>query len=301
LAEVSTVSAEEGPVLVDAVLEYIDYFERLAGSNEAKTFGELRKALLLKRTQMPILPVQTYEIPQDERPDIGHDSSRIAAELGVMGKDELFSVYHWRPALHDKMSIDRGFGAGLGIDFFDLNIRHRWRDKKLEVKEFYPLRITSLPSLEPIVRRPAWNFSVGTNLEDSCRYDGLEVRDDSSNACRRYFMQAGIGQTVPFKKWGLLGYSMLSLALGHNDQLSGGVYMEPNLESGMNWKPTQGTKFNLMVLNQASKGRHGGFKVTHSLSSKLMHEFAKNHEVRLSVLGQVTKYREMSGGYYWYF
>ena len=306
LSEISrTSSGLASPVdqafLVDAVLEFIDFYERLAGSNIAVTYGALRATLLKYRASLPISHLQATQVPQEERPDVGHDSSRLGIGAGVSGKNEAFSQYHWHTALHDKMSSDRGYSAGLGIDFFDLYLRYRHKDKSLQVHEFYPIRVTSLPNLEPIVKRPAWNLSFGTSLDDSCGYDGGVRRQNKRDSCRLYTVKGGVGLTLPLKTINLLAYSMVNLTLGHNNQLSGGIFAEPGLESGLLWAPIAQVKVNASLSNSAAFGRTGRFRIRHLAALAGMYEMKKNHELRGSAFVQNSGYREILAGYYFYF
>ena len=209
--------------VLDCLLDYFEFDERIAGSNTVVRYKTIRDETLERRSRLPLVTWEDPAAPARERPDVGHDSARLGLELGTMGESlhrEAFLQYHWRPALHDKMSQDAGYAAGLGIDFFDLKIRHRPAKKRLEVSSFYPLRILSLPRLESIIKKPAWNFSVGTDLVYKCN----ESSGTTMDPCRQTEAKAGAGISQGLFGQRDLLYAMASGIAGHQTFLNGGVY-----------------------------------------------------------------------------
>jgi hypothetical protein len=304
LSRVADFSLPQKAAFLDAVIEYLDFYDRLAGSNIGKNFSKLRPELLRLRATLPLVTEKPTEIPVRERPDIGHDSARIGYEAGLMGRSEFMHQFHWRPALHDKMSLDRGYAAGLGIDFFDFYLRHIPSQRRVDVKEFYPIRIVSLPSLESIVRKPAWNLSLGTDLDYSCAFEGIR-RVSSLTGCRSYFLKGGIGLSSPKNAIGIGLSIMSSLRLGHldrfNDQQKAGAFAEGILESGIMWFASDSLNIDLGLQNRAFKGREKAFIVRHELWARAMWEMSLNHELRVSGNLHHNGYREIFASYYWYF
>jgi hypothetical protein len=297
MAKLAKLPSDEEARVNDTLIEYIDYDEKLSGTKTAVTFSALRPALLLRRTKLPVLVEADIKPPLADQPDTGHETARVRFGGGALNRTSPFVEAEWRPALHDHMSSNQGYAAGLGIDFFDLNLRYLTKEKRALVDSWALIRILSLPELDAIVRRPAWNLSLGTEADYTCAGKSHETLD----YCYRSAIKGGVGLSYPIKPLGLMIFGMANMAIGHNTGLKRHWFAEPSLMGGVTFAPRENLKFEVSVgTAYMAPYRQKGIRY-HTLDAHVASALKRNHELRLDGKRSTLGLSETSLGYLYYF
>ena len=297
MAKLAKFPPDEEARINDTLIEYIDYDEKLSGTKTAVTFSALRPALLLRRTKLPVLTESEIKPPTADQPDTGHETARLRFGGGAINRTSPFLEAEWRPALHDHMSSNHGYAAGLGIDFLDFNVRYLTKDKRALVDSWALIRILSLPELDAIVRRPAWNLSIGTEADYTCAGKSHEKPE----YCYRSSIKGGAGLSYPIKPLGLMVFGMANIALGHHTGLNNHLFAEPSLAAGVTLAPRDNLKFEVSVgTAYMAAYRQKGIPY-HTLDAHIASAFKRNHELRLDSKRSTLGLSETSLGYLYYF
>jgi Domain of unknown function (DUF4105) len=218
--------------IIDSALEYIDYKEKLVGSNDPVEYRDLRSNLLLARAQEEVKSDPLIDSPQSSSPDLGHDSGLVSLSMGTTFTGDPFSDLRWRPALHDIEANDQGYSNGLGIGFLDTIVRVDYKNKEIYLKDFHLLEITSLPSQVPNIHFLAWHFDTGYEY-------GFGFGDSATEG--REYLQLGIGSALfSFENQALL-FAIIHGDMGYSSDF--GAHIGPTLSLGAMAKLSPRFKF----------------------------------------------------------
>ncbi len=208
--------------IIDTALEYIDYKEKLVGSNDAIEYGDLRKQLLISRAQTGEKSEPLVDAPTSAPPNQGHDSALISVSYGSTFSGTWFTDIRWRPALHDFESQSNGYSDALGVGFLDTILRADYTNKKVYLKNFHLLEITSLPAQIPNINFLTWHFDSGYEY-------GFGFGDAATQ--ERGYLQLGYGLALYELNNSLILYSILHCDLGYSSSTAG--HIGPTLSIGM--------------------------------------------------------------------
>jgi hypothetical protein len=212
LGILATLTADNQAFVLDTVVDFTDYKERLAASNTPKIYGELRKAALTTRAGLAVsapstqsgatkaaLKIEEKAISK-ERPDDAPSSARMGLKVGHSKLNGRFLEAQWRPALKDLEFPQLGFAPGLAIEFFKVTARyHIDHNEPPFLSSLMLFSITSLPALEAIVNAPSFSLDIGAETLPGC--------DTTSFGCIQGFVR---GQRGVSTRWqGVLAYGLL--------------------------------------------------------------------------------------------
>ena len=283
LLELRPLDLKSKAAIIDAVLDCIDFKERIAGSKDPVTYAALRSALLIDRSKLPTRAVgalaQSHEVsrtePLEQRPDASAPSARISVGAGTSSGQGGFAAAEWRPALHDLASPDEGFPPGLAIEFFGLTVR-AYPDHPPVLQNFNLIAIHSVPSIEAIVRPRAWSFEIGSQALDSCGKDDFN--------CRQSYLRGGRGLS------GRLGPGVAYALLGAQSGYQGGAkpagFAGPYITAGSIFKLSRRLKLNIEGVLSRQFSPQGHSQDRDELSSVLAWAPSLDKEWRWSVTGR---------------
>lgn len=207
--------------VIDSALEYIDFKEKLVGSNSPVKYADLRNNLLLTRANEDVKYEPLKLKPTSTPPDQGHDSGLVSLSGGsYFNGDGQFSELRWRPALHDIEANDVGYSDSLGIGFLDTIIRADIKED-LYIKNFHFLEITSLPAQIPNIQYMSWHYDSG--------YEKGFAFGDWQNKGREY-MQVGFGSSFFFLDNHFLLYALGQADIGYANNFD--FHIGPTLTLG---------------------------------------------------------------------
>ncbi|MDF1565196.1 MAG: DUF4105 domain-containing protein [Deltaproteobacteria bacterium] len=166
-------------------------------------------ALVLARAKLR-LPTPETPLPPPVRPDHGHDSARLAGDVGLDGGGPFLRAMV-RPAYHDPTDPQEGFDADTALEFFATRAElrpHLAPDPDALLLSMDLIRISSLTPVGRWIRQPSWRirWSGGIPLDRPCReWRCAEVRlDGGPGVAWRPFGDA---------RYTLAAYADLDLAL----------------------------------------------------------------------------------------
>ncbi|KAB8038848.1 DUF4105 domain-containing protein [Silvanigrella paludirubra] len=206
---------------IDSALEYIDYKEKLVGSNNPIEFQNLRNQLLIARSQDGVKSDPLLYSPKSNAPHLGHDSGLVSLNLGSSINGDIYSDLRWRPALHDIEANEQGYSNGLGVGFLDTILRVDYKNKQINLKNFHLLEITSLPEQVPNIQFLAWHFDIGYEY-------GFGFGDASTQG--REYLKMGFGSALfGFENKALL-FAIIQGDFGYSSDF--GAHIGPTLSIG---------------------------------------------------------------------
>lgn len=260
--------------VIDSKLEFIDYKEKLVGSNDLVKYGKLRHTLLLSRAKDAVKLEKIENKPQSNPPHIGHDSGMVAMSVGSVLAESYFTELQWRPALHNYEDSDLGYSNSLGIGFLDTTFRYNVTDKKFELRKFHLLEIMSLPKNLENIEFLAWHFDLG--LENNFGFNEKAKYE-------RGYLKFGVGATLFGEENNRFFYSLLHLDTGYSRNF--GWHFGPNFLFGYVEQINSKIKF---IVTTELGNRFNKNNITLSSESKaiLSYYISRNFSVQLSYLNK---------------
>jgi hypothetical protein len=127
------------------------------------TKEEYRKrflTILSARSTIPVSESVLTPPPAPEKPESGHESSRVALAAGVRDED-FFMEVSGRPAYHDLLDADAGFTPGSQIEFSRAGVRYYPDTGRFRLQEWELVNILSLAARDDFFRPVSWKFRTG--------------------------------------------------------------------------------------------------------------------------------------------
>lgn len=278
--------------VIDTTLEYIDFKEKLVGEKDPVTYADLRKNILVTRSQEPMPSQPIEQLPTaSSSPTQGHDSGLVMLSGGAdLNEGHPFVTLRWRPALHDIEADDVGYSDGLGIGFMDTGLRLEPQNNNAYLNYFHLLEITSLPPQIQNVNFMSWHFDSG--------YERGVGFGDAQNEGRIY-TQVGIGSSYYALNNQFLLYGLLHLDVGYANNFF--FHMGPTVTLGTMLRPASFLKL-LGKIEYARRYHVLDSSYVDSLkaSATLAHYISQNIETRL-VYANNEHVSEVSFGVQYYF
>jgi hypothetical protein len=156
----SLINDRERSEVLDSVLHYVEFEEKLVTVRQPKVYADVYAAALKARANNSVTTTVVYRPPPDTEPHFGHDNVRVG--LGMRNEIETQStlgLLQFYPSFHDIESAGVGFPAGLGIDLanFDILFDHQ----RLWLDRFHLIRIVSNQYEHYLTLTPSWRLRVG--------------------------------------------------------------------------------------------------------------------------------------------
>ena len=165
LPEVLALPKERAAAVLDTLIEWIAFREKLAGNRETLKYRTLWDETLSTRAKLGIAsPTLVGDINISSRPEVGHPAQRVS--LGVKAADRYSAetLVGMRFTLHDTLSPAAGYSRDQEISMGDFNASIRKSESgasKLYPERATIVRILSVPSVDLITRSFAWTLSLG--------------------------------------------------------------------------------------------------------------------------------------------
>lgn len=163
--EVVALPKERLVVVLDALIEWISFREKLAGNRESQKYRALWDEALKTRANLGVASTPLIgDIQIPSRPEIGHPAQRVS--LGVRAADRLSteSMIGMRFTLHDTWSPSAGYSRDQEISMGDFLVAVRKTNagpSKIYPERATIVRILSVPSVDLLTRSFAWTLTLG--------------------------------------------------------------------------------------------------------------------------------------------
>jgi hypothetical protein len=189
LDRAASAPAESAARILDLTLDYLRLLKsRQKGKLEPAQLA-LQQETLEKRTRIDRKPAEivvTQEQTEHMRPDLGHNTSRVAVALGYSDLRGSFGEIGARAAFHDLNANGAGYPPSSEIELLNLQLRYYGRDQRVAVEHADLVHILSLSPLEPLSKRMSWTARLGAD----------PVRDFDSGDQIEYEGNVGAGVSV---------------------------------------------------------------------------------------------------------
>lgn len=192
--------------VLDAVSEYMDYQENLAGTQESK-FPKFRNELLSTRASLGVISSPlNVKIPEDERPEQGVPGGRIG--LSYLRSKDLGNIYNLEvePVLHRIDSPSLGYSKEAQIELFATSLGYEVNPKRFFINKLEIVNIISISSLSPPLYPISWNLRAAFEQDYECSIKGFR------NECQRYFIAGGTGFSLLLNKFQFFILPQIDLA-----------------------------------------------------------------------------------------
>jgi hypothetical protein len=230
--EYQALGASEKALLLDVYLDFAQY-ETMKKEKTAAVLDKATRPLLLERSKLDVRSDRPEKIaPLSTPPELGHGSAQI--RFGVGGNEEtLFEEISLRPAYHDLLANDVGYGKYSQILFLETTVRYYNKTKDTKLDTFKLIDIISLTPYDPLFKKKSWQLSIGidTLKELDCGY------------CNAFRGDYGVGlsylqpEGAPLLLYALLQFELdVSRRLEHHYRLGGGAMLGAIVDAGDHWR-----------------------------------------------------------------
>jgi len=189
-------------VLLDTALDYLDvvYPENLL---DPKSVGAQKKNHILQvRASIPVVSERfNPELPEKERPELGHDSARISLGGGSNYLSHSALDLGFRFAMHDLLDSHLGYPEYSQLEFFSFRGEYDLEDKHASLTDFDFFRVAAMNPWNLFQKKMSWRVHIGAN-----RFE--------TGACAEDCLAGGIGFGAGYAKHldskeSVLGYVLL--------------------------------------------------------------------------------------------
>lgn len=267
--------------VLDALLEWVAYDEKLAGSRAPSRHRQLWEAALAARSRLKSSSNNLVHVGTSERPDHGHSAQRFSLGLMRASQDYHGFLLGFRFALRDIKSRAWGYAEDQEItmgDFQALLSADVSKPKpRLLPKSMRWLHILSVPDFDWLTRAFAWTLNLSSERQLS----------SGSDAWLSHRIEGGLGAAISL---GIVrAYIIPVLAAGHLSQDEPGVNIALGLKSGM--LTPLATKQNFGLIADVEHHLVHGLEPTWRVNVFYSLDFSDADELRIELV------RESSGNY----
>lgn len=264
-AEYQGLNVADKALILDAYLDYAQY-KNMQQERKAEVIDPQSRRVLRERSQLDYRSVDPPETVRfSSPPELGHGSAHVGLRLG-RNQTEGFQEISIRPAFHDLLANDAGYGRGSQILFLDFAARHYTDTKETKIDTFKLIDLASLTPSDPLISRKSWTASVGMDT----------IRDLNCGYCNSFKANYSLGKAYSKGFFSpLLFYSLLdgelesSKQLKHDYRLGGGATLGLLYDLTPHWRIQISEKYLGFPWGHRSHYRHDSLAQRYSLSQNL--------------------------------
>ncbi|HEY8269780.1 MAG TPA: DUF4105 domain-containing protein [Pseudobdellovibrionaceae bacterium] len=163
-------------ILLDTALDYMDmiYPENLV--NPLSEGAKKKNTLLQARASIAVTSKRfEAKLPENERPDLGHNSARAAIGFGRNYLGNSATTLEFRFALHDLLDSHTGYPENSQLEFGHLRGQVDRDLQQARLDDFDIFRVTAMNPLSLFSNKLSWRVHVGVHRfkEGACEKDCL--------------------------------------------------------------------------------------------------------------------------------
>ncbi len=156
--------------ILDLATEYLRFAKvRDSEVTVSSKLTQEEKLVLLQRSKIRQKSVKLDISPPGERPDFGHNTSRLGLARGVMlstDNDVAYSDLRWRAAYHDLLDPSQGFVSNSSLSFMDIGLRKYDDSGSVKLQNITILDIQSLEPRDEFFTNTSWRANVSWIRDD---------------------------------------------------------------------------------------------------------------------------------------
>ncbi|RYZ69361.1 MAG: DUF4105 domain-containing protein, partial [Proteobacteria bacterium] len=216
ILETSKSSTVKGPStrVLDSMLEYIDFQEKLAGTHVPVRYAALRDEVLLQRSQIKEAPEPLSRMPVDRDPRLAVPESWLM--LGAADRDsESLARLTWQPVLHDLLGARSGYAEDMQLQIMPMEFSFNPKSKVFNLDKVDPLNVVSIQPNNRLINPKSWLFSLSYDRHVICL-----AGDQPEKTCPQSLLSYGRGASMA------LGESRYAPLLAGFAVLSAGAQVE---------------------------------------------------------------------------
>jgi hypothetical protein len=153
--------------LLDSVLEYIDFQEKLAGTLAPVRYAALREETLLKRSQIKEPPRQLTFSPGGRDPRLAAPESWLMLSGARQNSDSLMRL-QWQPVLHDLLGERQGYADDMQLQIMPMSLAFFPEDNRLDLEAFDIINVISIQPHQKLIAPRSWVLSIGYQRQSLC-------------------------------------------------------------------------------------------------------------------------------------
>ncbi|RZA26898.1 MAG: DUF4105 domain-containing protein [Proteobacteria bacterium] len=185
----SSVKAPTTRVL-DSMLEYIDFQEKLAGTHVPVKYATLRDDVLLQRSQIRQAPEPLSRTPEDRDPRLAVPESWLM--LGAADRDsESLVRLTWQPVLHDLLGARSGYAEDMQLQIMPMVFSFNPKTTVFNLDRLDLLNVVSIQPNNRLIQPKSWLFNLNYDRHVLCL-----AADRPEKTCPQTFLSYGRGVSV---------------------------------------------------------------------------------------------------------
>ena len=278
----------EKALILDAFLDYAQYKNMRAKKEDGDSILVKNRDALLARSKLGFRFDNQAQVAFSTRPEFGHGSDRLKIGLGAYN-NKLFEEIAYRPAYHDLLAKDVGFGKGSQILFLDVVARYYKDIEETKIDRLSLIDIVSLTPYDRLFQKKSWRFSIGVDT----------IKDFDCGFCNSFKTHYGYGLTYKSSPFSALTiYSLLDVELEMSSRLKSDYRAGGGGTLGLYYDPVEDWRIQVFA-------NYMGFPIGHNseyyrVAVNQRYAVSQNFDLRLE-LSQIKKNDEWLFSLNYYF
>lgn len=258
--------------IYDALVEYIDYKEKLTGSKKSEQFHDFRQQLLRRRSKLPTRKkVQPTVEVEKTNPSLGHKSALVSLGAGHQDDKGVYVSGTWRPAFHDLSARGRGYSNDMEIRFLETKIKYYLTHQKITLQKLNLIKIMSLPPNLNLIKPLSWSVDLS--------YEQIKYCLAFSDSCSKIFIDAKFGKNIRFFSDRIRLFLLLGPELNYQMATEKQMGFQLNIASGIILSPHR--KIKLFFEGHVSQEFYSQYAKKEYLASTVSYYFNDDWETRI--------------------
>lgn len=154
---------QQNALISDAILDYWDFKYTHDLLDPASNANRRKAELLRNRASLPVTPPLEFKMEDLERPDVSHESARVAINAGNESRRGSFLGLDLRFALHDPLDPPSGYPRNAEIDFFHFKGKFFERSREAQISEIKFFEVKLLSPMDKITKTYSWRAVLGAD------------------------------------------------------------------------------------------------------------------------------------------
>ncbi len=218
-------------LILDTYLDYAQY-RNMRNRKEEKAPTEGDRKILLARSRLRYQRQDQGMIQFSTLPELGHGSDWLKIGVG-RSAGQTFEEISYRPAYHDLLAKDIGYGKDSQILFLDLTARYYNDLEETKLDRLKIIEIISLTPYDRLLQKKSWRFGFGID----------SIKDFDCHFCHSFKTSYGLGFSYkssyanPFLLYALVDSEVeFSKRLDHDYRVGGGGTIGLLLDLTEDWR-----------------------------------------------------------------
>lgn len=177
----SELPVQRRALLLDVTSDYLRYKSE-SDKPEVKVYKERNRQILSERSQLRIPSPDVPVLPYAQRPDVGHDTSRMSLGGGWRNHDS-FEEATIRAGYHDLLDPETGYTPDAQIEIGAVTLRRYNQADQTRIERATLVNVLSLSPIDDLFHAPSWKINLGMQT----------IRHNGCTLCSQGVANVGVG------------------------------------------------------------------------------------------------------------